>query len=144
MWLPTALQRRLSSWGNLARGSDKSCPSQLRQICPSNLNHAASQLTWITFLSVLRLGPIAEPISLSALQHAVTPPNILHSHSLPWENRRMTIFLGALCALHPCFFFWLWHIGARMTKHIMPQLLACSIETGSKFRWDAKVQFFLA
>lgn len=53
-----------------------------------------------------RLGPIALPISLPALQHAVTTTNILLSHSLPLKNRRMTNFLGALGALHPLFFVW--------------------------------------
>lgn len=42
----------------------------------------------------------------------------------------------------PRFFLWQRHIGAIMTKHIMHQLLACSVGTRSKLRCDAKVAFF--
>lgn len=123
-----------------------SCESPLGSVClwPASLLLLSSlcHLTWITFLSVPHLGPIALPVSLPALQHAVTTPNIQLSHSLPWKNRRMAIFFGALGALHPCFFFSQRHIGARMTKHRTHHLLACSVGTRSKFRWDAKVQFF--
>ena len=44
------LQQGLSSWGSLARYTDKMCPSQLRKIFPLNMSHAASllfQVGWI-------------------------------------------------------------------------------------------------
>lgn len=47
MWFQTCttlLQQELSSWGNLARDAGKTFPSQLWQICPSNLSHTASLL----------------------------------------------------------------------------------------------------